>query len=115
MPRASDAQRSMTSSASTSDVSARVGVVGPGLMGLGIAQAFAAAGAAVVLCGRDEEASRRGHNTLAASLARQVVRGRLDGAVEASVLARVEAAAIGSRLCDCGLVIESVPEDRALK
>ena len=115
MPRASDAQRSMTSSASTGDVSTRVGVVGPGLMGLGIAQAFAAAGAAVVLCGRDEEASRRGHNRLAASLARQVARGRLDGAVEASVLARVEAAAMGSRLCDCDLVIESVPEDRALK
>ena len=82
MPRASDALRSMTPSASTADLSARVGVVGPGLMGLGIAQAFAAAGADVVLCGRDEGASRRGHDKLAASLSRQVARGRLDPAAE---------------------------------
>ena len=44
MPRGSDALCSMTLSASIGSLPARVGVVGPGLMGLGIAQAFAAAG-----------------------------------------------------------------------
>ncbi len=105
----------MTPSASTGDFFPRIGVVGPGLMGLGIAQAFAAAGADVALCGRDEGASLRGCVRLAASLARQVARGRLDPAAETSVLARVEPAAIGASLRTCGLVIESVPEDRALK
>ena len=105
----------MTPSASTGDLLARVGVVGPGLMGLGIAQAFAAAGAAVVLCGRDNEASRRGRDRLAAALARQVARGRADAAAEAAVLARVETAAMASGLGDCDLVIECVPEERALK
>src|SRR5277367_6279339 len=115
MPRGSDALRSMTPSNSTADISARVGVVGPGLMGLGIAQAFAASGAAVVLCGRDEEASRRGRASLAASLSGQVARGRLDPDAKAAVLARVEAAGIDRGLQRCDLVIESAPEDRAVK
>ncbi len=105
----------MTPSTSTADLSARVGVVGPGLMGLGIAQAFAAAGADVVLCGRDEDASRRGRERLTASLARQVARGRLDPAASADLLARVEPTAIGAGIRTCDLVIESVREDRALK
>jgi 3-hydroxyacyl-CoA dehydrogenase len=105
----------MTPSNSTADICARVGVVGPGLMGLGIAQAFAASGALVVLCGRGEEASRRGRASLAASLSGQVARGRLDPVAEAAVLAKVEAAGIDSGLQDCDLVIESAPEDRALK
>ncbi|MBV8103525.1 MAG: 3-hydroxyacyl-CoA dehydrogenase family protein [Hyphomicrobiales bacterium] len=105
----------MTPSNSTADISARVGVVGPGLMGLGIAQAFAASGAAVVLCGRDEEASRRGRASLAASLSGQVARGRLDPDAKAAVLARVEAAGIACGLQRCDLVIESAPEDRAVK
>lgn len=115
MARASDALRSMTPSNSTADASTRVGVVGPGLMGLGIAQAFAASGAAVVLCGRNEEASRRGRVSLAASLSGQVARGRLDPIAEAAVLAQVESAGINSGLHDCDLVIESAPEDRAVK
>jgi 3-hydroxyacyl-CoA dehydrogenase len=105
----------MTPSDSIGDACPRVGVVGPGLMGLGIAQAFAASGAAVVLSGRDEESSRRGLERLAAALARQVARCRLDAAVEAAVLTKVEAAAMLPGLRDCDLVIESVPEDRGLK
>jgi 3-hydroxyacyl-CoA dehydrogenase len=105
----------MTSSASTGEACARVGVVGPGLMGLGIAQAFAATGAGVVLCGRDRAAAERGRERLAVSLARQVARGRLEPAVEAGILARVDAAAIAPGLRDCDLVIESVYEERALK
>ena len=115
MLRASDALRSMTPSTSTADLSARVGVVGPGLMGLGIAQAFAAAGADVVLCGRDEDASRRGRERLAASLSgRSRVAGSTPPRRPASSR-RSEPAAIDSGLRTCDLVIESVPEDRALK
>jgi 3-hydroxyacyl-CoA dehydrogenase len=105
----------MTLSASIGSLPGRVGVVGPGLMGLGIAQAFAAAGVNVTLCGRDEEAARRGRERLAASLARQVVRGRIDAAAETDLLARVEVSAATRGLSDCAMVVESVREDRALK
>ncbi|HEX9586205.1 MAG TPA: 3-hydroxyacyl-CoA dehydrogenase NAD-binding domain-containing protein [Bradyrhizobium sp.] len=52
----------MTSSDSTAEIAGPVGVVGTGLMGLGIAQAVASAGFAVVLCGRNAEASHQGLN-----------------------------------------------------
>ena len=42
----------------------RVGVVGPGLMGLGIAQALGAAGIEVSLCGRTVEAAQAGRERL---------------------------------------------------
>ena len=58
MPPVSAAPLSMTPSNSTADPIRRVGVVGPGLMGLGLAQAIAAAGFEVALCGRDAGARR---------------------------------------------------------
>lgn len=115
MRPASAAPCSMTPSASIADPPVRIGVVGPGLMGLGIAQAFAAAGAEVALCGRDRDAATRGRDRLVASLARQFARGRLAAADEARILERVDAADMDVELWDCALVIESVPEDRALK
>jgi 3-hydroxyacyl-CoA dehydrogenase len=106
----------MTPSASTVSRIARVGVVGPGLMGLGISQTLAAAGVDVVLCGRDLAASEAGRDRLAASLRRQVAKGRLAASDETAVLARVKASRLtSSALAGSDLVIESVPEDRTLK
>jgi 3-hydroxyacyl-CoA dehydrogenase len=94
----------------------RVGVVGPGLMGLGVAQALGAAGIEVSLCGRTAAAARAGHERLSVSLRRQVSRARLDGESEAAILSRVKASVLTrDGIAGCGLVIESVPEDRALK
>jgi 3-hydroxyacyl-CoA dehydrogenase len=115
MPRASDALRSMMLSASTVETPPRVGVVGAGLMGLGVAQAFAATGARVVLCGRDQDAALRGRARLQAVLLRQVARGRLAPDDGAAILLRVESSTVVDGLRECDLVIESVPEDRALK
>ena len=61
---------SMTLSASTAKIAPLVGVVGPGLMGLGVAQVAAAAGFEVALCGRDSEASGEAVNRLRAALAK---------------------------------------------
>ena len=106
----------MTLSASTAKIAPLVGVVGPGLMGLGIAQVAAAAGFAVALCGRDSEASGEAVNRLRAALDRQSGRGRLDGATCVGVLARVSAARVAADdLSRCALVIECLPEDRAIK
>jgi len=112
MPRASDALRSMMLSASTVETPPRVGVVGAGLMGLGVAQAFAATGARVVLCGRDQDAALRGRARLQAVLLRQVARGRLAPDDGAAILLRVESSTVVDGLRECDLVIESVPEDQ---
>lgn len=92
-----------------------VAVAGPGLMGLGIAQAAASAGFSVLLVGRDGAAAAAGRARLAARLRRQVERGRLDAARADELLARIVAAEDDALLARCGVAIESVPEDRALK
>jgi 3-hydroxyacyl-CoA dehydrogenase len=93
----------------------RVGIVGPGLMGLGIAQAVAASGSKVVLCGRNAEAAQAGRLRLTAALEREIARGRLETAVGVEILARVEAAESDDELGSCKIVIESVDEDRETK
>lgn len=93
----------------------RIAVVGPGLMGLGIAQVAAAAGVGVVLVGRDAASARAGFDRLAVSVARQVTRGRVSAAAADALLARVQPAGDDEAMSDCELGIESVAEDRAVK
>lgn len=93
----------------------RLGIVGPGLMGLGVAQVAAAAGISVVLVGRDAASAMAGRQRLATLFERQVARGRLSSAAASERLSRVEAGHDYSALNDCALAIESVAEDRALK
>ncbi len=90
-------------------------VVGPGLMGLGIAQVAARAGCPVRLVGRDAAAAAAGRQRLQASLARQVARARLSADEADALLDRVAVAADDDAIAGCTLAIESVPEDRALK
>jgi 3-hydroxyacyl-CoA dehydrogenase len=106
----------MTPSASIAEIAPLVGVVGPGLMGLAIAQVAASAGFEVVLCGRDSEAPGEAVNRLRAALGRQSARGRLDAEACAGILARVSAARVAADgLRRCALVIECLPEGRAIK
>ncbi|WP_213956875.1 3-hydroxyacyl-CoA dehydrogenase family protein [Variovorax sp. dw_954] len=93
----------------------RIGVVGPGLMGLGLCHAAAAAGVHVVLAGRDEAAARCGLARLAGDLDRRVQRGRLDPTARDAILARVSVATGDEALAGCVLVAEAVAEDRAVK
>lgn len=93
----------------------RIAVVGPGLMGLGIAQVAAAAGLQVLLVGRDAAAAEAGHARLAAAIERQAARGRIDALAARALLGRVAPARGDAELAACDAAIESVPEDRALK
>ena len=93
----------------------RIAVVGPGLMGLGIAQVAAAAGIEVMLVGRDHASAAAGHARLAAQLERQVSRGRLGADAAAAIAASVRPTDSDADLAACDFAIESVPEDRALK
>ncbi|SHN78550.1 3-hydroxyacyl-CoA dehydrogenase [Geodermatophilus obscurus] len=97
------------------DVPARVGVIGGGRMGAGIAQAFLAAGARVAVVEAGGEAAAAARGRVADGLEEAARRGKLDGDV-ATVLDRltvVDSPAALDR--ETGLVIEAVPERADLK
>ncbi len=93
----------------------RVGVVGSGIMGSGIAEVIAKAGFEVVLRSRKPESGRAMLDQLATSLAKQVDKGRLESDERDAVAARVTTCTDIKDLADCGLVIESVVENLAVK
>jgi 3-hydroxybutyryl-CoA dehydrogenase len=93
----------------------RLGVVGSGIMGSGIAECAAKAGIDVVLRSRRAGAAEATVANLAEALDRQVEKGKIDGATRDAVLGRVSATASLADLEDCDLVIESVVEDLETK
>jgi 3-hydroxybutyryl-CoA dehydrogenase len=92
-----------------------VGVVGSGTMATGIAEVFAKAGCPVTLVARSAEKAERARAALAASLDRQVSRGRLDAGRRDRALALVTAADSAAALAGADLVVEAVAEDLAVK
>jgi 3-hydroxybutyryl-CoA dehydrogenase len=93
----------------------RVGIVGSGIMGSGIAEVAAKAGFEVVLRSRAQSTADSMVAGLEKSLAKQVERGKLDAAEREAVLARVRTVTDLRELADCDLVIESIVEDLAAK
>jgi len=93
----------------------RVGIVGSGIMGAGIAECAARAGHQVVLRSRRQETADAMVAGMDRSLAKQVERGRIDDAARAQVLDAVTATSDLGALADCDLVIESIVEDLAAK
>ncbi|UWX98635.1 3-hydroxyacyl-CoA dehydrogenase family protein [Arthrobacter zhaoxinii] len=93
---------------------ARVGVLGGGRMGAGIAHAFLLAGAEVVVVERDGQAADAARTRVSGSAAKSVERGDTDQAPE-QVTARASYAVDYAAFAGCGLVVEAVPEDFALK
>ena len=94
---------------------ARIGIVGSGIMGSGIAEVAATTGHEVVLRSRSLESAQAMVASLAKSLARQVEKGRREQADADAALARVTATADLADLAGCDLVIESVVEDLEIK
>jgi len=93
----------------------KIGIVGAGFMGAGIAQVSAAAGLKVVLIDRDQETADKGMAGLHKALSDRVMKGRMKGAERDEQLARISPAADYATLKDCDLVIEAVFEDRKVK
>jgi 3-hydroxybutyryl-CoA dehydrogenase len=93
----------------------RLGIVGSGIMGSGIAEVAAKAGATVVLRSRKQETADAMVAGLGKSLAKQVGRGKIEQAEADAVAGRVTATADLDALADCDLVLESVVEDLAVK
>ena len=93
----------------------RVGILGSGIMGSGIAEVAAKSGFEVVLRSRKQETADAMVASLEKSLAKQVERGKLEQATADEVRARVSATDHLGALVDCDLVIESVVEDLDVK
>jgi len=93
----------------------RVGIIGSGIMGSGIAEVAAKSGHTVVLRSRKQESADDMVTRLEKSLGKQVEKGRLEEAERDAVLGRVSATAELDALAECDLVLESVVEDLAVK
>lgn len=93
----------------------RVGIVGAGFMGAGIAYVSAQAGINVVLVDRDQEAADKGKAYSHKLMSDQIMKGRARTADRDALLARIHATPDYTALKGCDLVIEAVFEDRTVK
>ena len=93
----------------------KIGVIGAGTMGSGIAQVCAAAGLHVTMIDVSDEAVQRGLTTLAGSLERLVKKGKLSEADKASTLACVHGSTDYADLKGADLAIEAATENIELK
>src|SRR5258708_5077795 len=93
----------------------KVGILGAGFMGAGIASVSAPAGLDVVLIDRDQESADKGKAIIHKSLTDQVNKGRSTAAKRDAVLAKITATADYGALKGVDLVVEAVFEDRKVK
>lgn len=93
----------------------KVGVVGAGFMGAGIAYVTALAGLEVVLVDKDQEAADKGKAYSHKLVSDQIMKGRAKTADRDALLSRITATADYAALKGCDLVVEAVFEDPKVK
>jgi 3-hydroxybutyryl-CoA dehydrogenase len=93
----------------------KVGVVGAGQMGNGIAHVCALAGYRVLLADISEDRVKAGLATIDGNMARQTASGRITEADRKAAMGRIEAAVTLEALGDVDLAIESVTENETVK
>jgi len=93
----------------------KIGVIGAGLMGAGIALTAARCGLEVILIDRDQASAERGKAHAQKQLARDLEKGRTRQAKADQVLARIHPGTDYQALRDVSLVVEAVFEERAVK
>ena len=93
----------------------RVGVVGAGTMGAGIATCFARAGMDVVLLDRESQAVTRGLSTVQKNFDSFAKRGQLSADEQERAVARVSGSERFEDLADADLIVEAVFEEMSLK
>lgn len=93
----------------------KIGVVGAGVMGNGITQAFAMAGLPVVMSDIADSALQKGLATISGSMDRMIKKEKLTEVQKTEALARISTASDVTVVADCDLVIEAATENEALK
>ena len=93
----------------------KVGIIGAGLMGAGIAYVSAQGGLDVVLIDRDQEAADKGKAYSHKILTDQINKGRGTSADRDALLAKITATPDYNALKGCDLIVEAVFEDRKVK
>jgi 3-hydroxybutyryl-CoA dehydrogenase len=93
----------------------RIGVIGAGQMGCGIAHVCALAGLDVVMTDVSGEAVERGHQAVERNLERQVARGRIREEDKNAAMARIKTGLDFGAFADCDMVIEAATEKEDVK
>lgn len=93
----------------------RVAVIGAGQMGNGIAHVFAQSGFPVTMIDVTDDALKRGRDTIASNLDRQIKKGTLPAADKDVILGRISLARGLAEVAGSWLVIEAATENRDLK
>ena len=93
----------------------KVGIIGAGTMGSGIAQAFAQTeGYEMFLCDINEEFAANGKNRIAKGLEKRVARGKMEQAAADAILAKITTG-VKTICTDCDLVVEAALENMEIK
>jgi 3-hydroxybutyryl-CoA dehydrogenase len=93
----------------------RVGVVGAGTMGNGIAHVFARSGYRVVLCDVEQRFLDRGMETIGKNLDREVAKNKITAEDKTVVLKRIEGVVERAKLAGCDFVVEAATEKFDIK
>ena len=93
----------------------KVGIIGAGTMGSGIAQAFAQTeGYSVALCDINEEFAAKGKAKIAKGFEKRIAKGKMEQAAADAILAKITTGT--KEICaDCDLIIEAAIENMAIK
>ena len=93
----------------------KIGIIGAGTMGSGIAQAFAQAeGYEVYLCDINEEFAANGKKKIAAGFEKRIAKGKMDQAAADAILNKIHTG-VKDICTDCDLVVEAALEVMAVK
>jgi len=93
----------------------RVGVIGAGTMGNGIAHVFARSGYRVILCDIEQKFLQRGLETISKNLDREVAKNKITETQKSETLKRIESTVDRSRLAECDFIVEAASEKLEIK
>jgi 3-hydroxybutyryl-CoA dehydrogenase len=93
----------------------RIGIIGAGTMGNGIAHVFARSGFEVTLCDVERRFLDRALATIGKNLDREVAKGKLNAEEKAAALRRIELVVDRAKLAGCDFVVEAATEKLEIK
>ena len=93
----------------------KVGIIGAGTMGNGIAHVFARSGYSVILCDVEQRFLERGLATITKNLEREVAKSKISAEDKASALKKIEPVTDRAKLAECDFIVEAATEKFEIK